>query len=233
MTPEPHYASYNLAELLEVQENIDKERFPNRAAKVDDEIQKRLAAGEKPDYEASSHQHDEERDSVEFLLDFQGEEQQPLRKFFLASIAIIHIIIGGLIYDRLNLPEYQSLPQYLINVEKTQCLKMGSRDHRYYDFVVLSWGYKFYAIDVNQNLCTKLYRNIEKETDLKIWHQDGVIFHMMAGDKVLLSQQYLRNNYRSNQVEHLLSWYMIPLLFWVLMFKSVVNAIRPGTFIAE
>lgn len=237
MTPEPHYANYTLAELLDVQGNIDKDRFPNRAAKVDAEIQKRIAAGEKPEKQDPFHHYkeddQEDEDSLEFLLDFQGEEKQAFRKFFITMIVVVHLIAGGYIYHQLRIPEYAALPQYLINVEKTQCLKMGSKDHRYYDFVVHSWGYKFYAIDIRQSLCSRLQRETPKDIDLKIWHQDGVIFHMMVGDKVLLSHQYLRSNYRGNRISRLTGWYMLPLLFWILMFKSVVNAIRPGTFIAD
>lgn len=148
-------------------------------------------------------------------------------------VIVVHVIAGGYIYHQSSVPEYGALPQYLINVEKTQCLKMGSRKQPYYDFVVHSWGYKFYAIDIRQSLCSRLEREIPKDIDLKIWHQDGVIFHMMADDKVLLSHKYLRSNYRGNRISQLTGWYMLPLLFWILMFKSVVNAIRPGTFIGD
>lgn len=231
MTPEPHYARYSLAELLEVKENIDKDRFPNRAEKVDAEIQKRLDAGEK--LQQFETQDDEEDSSEAFILDFQGEEKKPFRIFFLSTVVLLHILAGGFIYNKLSIPTLASLPQYLINVEKTQCQKMGSREYPYYDFVVHSWGHQFYAVDIKGHLCMRLQRDIPKDADLKIWHDNGVIFQMMLNDKMLLSQQYLRSNYRSNRMEQLRVWWMLPIFFWLLMFKSIVNAIKPGTFIKD
>ncbi|MCC2606405.1 hypothetical protein [Planctobacterium marinum] len=233
MSNEPHYARYSLAELLEVKENIDRDKFPNRAEKVDAEIQKRLDAGEKPEQFETQDDEVDEESSEAFILDFQGAERQTFRKFFLGSVVLLHLLLAGFISHKLHIPEIDSLPQYLINVETTRCQKMGSREYPYYDFVVHSWGHQFYAVDIKGQLCMRLQRDIPKDADLKIWHDNGVIFHMTLNDKVLLSQQYLRSNYRGNRLEQLKAWWMLPLLFWVLMFKSVVNAIRPGTFTKE
>jgi hypothetical protein len=233
MEKDPPYENYSLAELLEVQENIDRDKHPKRAAKVDTEIVRRHKNGEKikKQYDLDDDEDDEDDESNELILDFQGDGRQTLRWLFLATVILLHIGAIGWISHQLSIPKHTDLPDYLINVERARCSSKGSGDTRYYDFVVQSYGYQFYAVDIRRSLCHNLAKSIEQGSDVKIWHLDGIIFHMEQDDKVLISHNYLRSNYRGNRMSHLDHWVAIALIFWAVFFKSFINALRPGTFV--
>ena len=233
MESSPHYASYSLEELLEVQNNIDRDKYPNRAEKVDAEILKRKQAGEtvSPQFRSYVEDHPEDSDSdLELLLDFQHPQQQMMRGLFLTAVIIVNLVILGTFYQKLHVPHYQSFPEYLIKVEKAHCHINRYDGNKYYDFIIQSYGYQFYAIDLKPHLCKTLPKRIAALSDVKIWHDSGVIFHMTQGDKVLLSHDYLAHNYSSNRMSHLMPWFFLYGIAWIIMFKSVANAISPGTF---
>lgn len=235
MENEPQYAKYSLQELLEVKHSIDRDKYPNRAAKVDEEIEKRKENSEKiEDIESLWEDNEDDDDELNGIIwDFQEPEKQPLRWLFISTVILVHVLVIGYLVRQAAIPEYTELPEYLINVEAAKCIKAGTRDNRYYEFMIRSWGHNFYAVDIQKSLCDRLAKTIPKKADVKIWHLNGVIFHMTLSDKVILSHQYLRHRYRSNRLSHQHHWIPIALVFWALFAQSFVNAIRPGTFIQE
>lgn len=236
MEKDPHYGSYSTIELLEVQQNIDRDKFPSRAAQVDAELEQREKNGEDIHAENTKydehknifHYMDEEEAGFELILDFQGNENILFRRLFICVLIAVHVFVFGMIWSKTSIPEYQELPDYLINVENVRCVTRGHND-----LIIESYGYNFYAVDIRRSLCRKLARIIPKESDVKIWHLDGIIFHLTLDDDVLLSHEYLRNHYRSNRIERQKGWFVFLFIFWIFFFKSAINAIWPGTFTRE
>lgn len=234
MEKEPHYSTYSLVELLQVQQSINRSKYPNRAAKVDEEIERRKQNGETVKEQIDIWEEEDDDEEFEgFIWDFQEPEKQTLRWLFLSTVIFLHVLVIGYLWREASIPEYTELPVYLINVEAPQCKARGPRDNRYYELVIKSWGYNFYAVDIRKSLCQKLVKTIPKDADVKIWHLDGIIFHMTLDDKVMISHHYMRSRYRSNRLSHQHHWIPITIVFWVLFIKSFVNAISPGTFIKD
>ena len=233
MNTDPHYSRYTNAELLDVKQHIDRDKHPNRAAKVDAELAKRRQQGRISDEERSVSADDTSEERWELLLDFQEPEQQIKRWLFIIAFIALHLLVLSHIYRQTTVPDYQTLPEYLINVENAQCRVVNNDGHRYYDLFVKSYGHQFVAVDIRRNLCQKLAREIPTQVDVKIRHLDGVIFNLSLNDTPLLSYRYLSEHYRDNRLEHYQHWLFFALVFWSWVYKSIINALRPGTFSKE
>lgn len=89
-----------------------------------------------------------------------------------------------------HVPGLDTLPQYLINVEKISCdstrFYEGWSSHTYFDIIIESYGHEFLAVDVPANLCKRLEKHIQTGTDLLITHHKGLIFQIRQ-DKIMLA----------------------------------------------
>lgn len=93
------------------------------------------------------------------------------------------------------IPEFNTLPQYLINVEKITCDSTWhynrASSFTYFDLLIESYGNEFLAVDIPANLCKRLAKRIEVGTDLLITHHKGLMFQIQQDDIMLASHKKL------------------------------------------
>ncbi|MBA6363700.1 hypothetical protein H4J42_08085, partial [Colwellia sp. BRX8-8] len=69
-----NYSNYTLDELFDVNQNIDKDKFPERYKQLCEEIQRRKESGEfEKKAQEIEDQEDEDDDENEFIIDFSAE----------------------------------------------------------------------------------------------------------------------------------------------------------------
>ncbi len=226
---EPDYSQYNLKELYEVDKAIDKERFPERADRLRREINKRHARGEKVDSNLE-FEEELEQGKFELIIQFTSAKSKKYRYGFIAFMLVASLALALTAYAKYQIPHYQDLPRYLINVEKVECKSQRYGKYKYYELVIRSWGHNFYAIDINKRRCQSLAKNIAIESDVDIWHDGGVIFHMEQNAEKLLPYGYLAKILRGNKNDGAEIYLVMMLFLWMFLFKSFINALFPGTF---
>lgn len=234
------YSRYTVDELLDVHENIDRESYPDRFQALCEEIQRRKDNGEyeKRLEEIAEYEEDDDNEA-DFIIEFSSEGSGTIRKVFIAIFMLLNVIILAVVIPKYKVPELQQIHEYATEVGTVECKIEQVVDdetdkiYTYYDLNVESYQSVFTAVDIDGKTCQSIEKYLQAGDSISIWHERGIIYQLKAQNRVLLSYKYMKPRVRElNTYDAHMYW--IGLLFlWGVLFKSLVNAIVPGTFISQ
>lgn len=233
------YTTYSLKELLETRRRIDAELYPENFDALVNEIERRRRCG---NLHGSNTEHltgyvdtgDEEAGT--FFVDFKSNGHKKRRRFVITAVLVATLCILALIGNEYWVTSLDNVRQYNTTVSDMRCVVTDIEDEetekirRYIDLELSSGADLFAAFDINHRMCQTIKKEYPSGSNIKVWHQDGVIYQLKSGDRMLLSYRLLKPRIRAFQTQNTL-YYIFGLLFiWLLCFKTFVNAVSPGTF---
>ncbi len=232
------YSKLTTDELWDVHENIDKERYPERYADLLKEIQKRNRSsavnpnqGTKP----SRHLIGDDEDDETFVIEFSSTGSKVPRILFISGFLALNVIFFAIQLPKLFVTSLDDVHMYSMELSSVECKKdivydEEDRAYTYFDLHIDDFEDRFSALGINEYKCRQLALSLSQGQTVSIWHKDGLIYQLYSGNSPLLTYGYLKPKIRSMQTEGLWLFWMILLFIWIFLFKSLVNAIVPGTF---
>lgn len=229
-----NYSNYTLDELFDVNESIDRDKYPDRYKQLCEEIQRRKKSGE---FETRSQKiEDLEDDENEFIIEFSSEGKGTNRKLFISAFVLINIVVLAFVLPKYIVSDISNVHQYSTEIDFIECHKEEVIDdetdkvYTYFDLNISSYQDTFSAVGINESKCKKLARDLKVGSNISIWHEEGLIHQLKSRGSMLLSYSYMKPKVRDIRTNDV-NWYWFGLLaLWVMLFKSLVNAVVPGTF---
>ena len=232
-----NYANYTLDELFDVNESIDRDQHPARYKQLCEEIQRRKESGEfekrSQEIEAQEDDHDEEN---EFIIEFSSEGKGTKRKLFISAFVLINIIVLAFLLPKYIVSDISDIHEYSTEIDSIECHKEEVIDddtdkvYTYFDLNIESYQDTFSAVGIGEGKCKNLARDLTVGTNLSIWHEGGLIHQLKSQDSMLLSYSYMKPKVREIRTTDLYLYWFGLLVLWFMLFKSLANAIVPGTF---
>jgi len=237
-----NYSNYTLDELFDVNENIDKDKYPERykqlceeikCRKESDEFQRKAQKIEEPEVE------DEEEDEDErnaFIIEFSSEGKGTNRKLFILGIILINVVVLALVLPKYMVSDLAKIHEYSTEIDFIECHKDEVIDnetdkvYQYFDLNIGSYQDTFSAINIGEGKCKNLARSLKLGTKVSIWHEDGLIHQLQTQDKMLLPYDYMKSKVRELRTGNASFYWFGLAVFWAILFKSVANAVFPGTY---
>lgn len=235
------YTTYSLKDLLETRRRIDAERYPENFDALVNEIERRRRCG---NLHGSNTEHlsgyvdtdDEEDEADTLFVDFKSNGHKKRRCFVITAVLATSLCILALIGNEYWVTSLDNVRQYNTTVSDMRCVVTDIEDEetgkvrRYIDLELSSGADLFAAFDINHRMCQTIKQEYPSGSNIKVWHQDGVIYQLKSDDRMLLSYRLLKPRIRAFQTQNTL-YYIFGLFFiWLLCFKTFVNAVSPGTF---
>lgn len=238
------YTTYSLKDLLDVKSRIDVERFPENYEALIDEIERRRRSGNlhgnNTDHLINNYDYDDDDDEEDlFFLDFKPNGNKKRRRFVICAALIITawaLLLIGKDYWVTSLDEVR---KYDTTVSSMKCVITDVENEetdevrRYIDLDVMSDIDRFTAFDISQRMCNTIKSEYPTGSPISIWHKDGIIYQLKSDERMLLSYRLLKSRIRAFQTQDMYFYIFGLLFFWALAFKTVINAISPGTFTKE
>lgn len=235
-----NYSNYTLDELLDVNENIDKDEYPERYKQLYEEIQRRKESDEfVRKVQEIEKQQDEEDDKNEFIIEFSSEGKGTSRKLFILGFILINVVVLALVLPKYIVSDLTNIHEYSTEINFIECYKEEVIDdetdeiYTYFDLNIGTYQDTFSAIGIGEGKCKNLARSLKVGTNVSIWHEGGLIHQLKTQDKMLLSYAYMESKVRELRTDDASSYWFGLVFFWVILFKSVANAVSPGTFISN
>lgn len=229
------YTKYTVDELLDVNENINKDKYPERYKQLCDEIQRRKDRGE---FIKKEHTFEDLRDNEEddIIIEFSSNGSVIVRTIFLVGFFIVNVLVLALLLFKYTVTDISKVHKYSTIIDSVECRReevtysKSDRVDTYFHLNIVSFPDLFTAYRISEIKCRMLARELNIGTRVSIWHEDGLIFQLKSDTEILLSYQYMRPNIQAVQTSDS-SYYLFGLfIFWIMFFKSLVNAFFPGTF---
>jgi hypothetical protein len=232
-----NYSNYTLDELFDVHENIDRDNYPERYKQLCEEIQRRKETVEfKQKNQEIEEQEDEEDDEDEFIIEFSADGNGTSRKLFILGFILVNVVILAFVLPKYIVSDLANIHEYSTEIDFIECHKEEVVDdetdkvYTYFDLNIGSYQDTFSAVGIGEGKCKNLARNIKVGTNVSIWHEGGLIHQLKSQDKLLLPYIYMKPKVRELRTNDA-NFYWFGLVFvWVILFKSVANAVVPGTF---
>ena len=232
------YTKYTVPELLDVNENIDAEQFPERYNLLQEEIERRKTNKEfYQQIEEYDENEDNDFEANEIIIEFSSEDRS--RKLFIGAFFLINLAVLAYMLPKYIVTDISDVHEYATEIDFIECREIDVINNEtdevstYFDLNMTSFGSPFSAISIDGGKCHKLAKELKVGSTVSIWHEDGLIHQLKYNDKMKLSYAYLKSkvrNFRTGDVD----FYWFGLVFlWVALFKSLVNAIVPGTFLSK
>jgi hypothetical protein len=229
-----NYSNYTLDELFDVNENIDKDKYPDRYKQLCEEIQRRKESGE---FERKVQETEDEDDNEnEFIIEFSSEGKGTNRKLFILGFILINVVVLALVLPKYIISDLANIHEYSTEVDFIECHKEEVIDdetdkvYKYFDLNIGSGQDTFSAVGIGEGKCKNLARSLKVGTNISVWHEDGLIHQIKSKDKMLLPYVYMESKVRELRTDDANLYWFGLLALWVVLFKSVANAVVPGTF---
>lgn len=233
------YSKYTRAELIDVYRNIDKEQYPERYQMLCDEIKRREHAEQSPvkgNERALEESDDYEEDKdFEFVLTFSTQDAKN-RFRFLGVFVLINIMFLAFIIPKYIVKDIAQIHQYSTQVTSIECKKIELIDEEtdkvsiVFDLNIYATGNVYSAVGIDKTKCQQLAKTLRPEENVSIWHEEGLMYQLSTPKGMLLSYQYLKPKIKALQSEDVSFIWIGLFAVWAFLFKSLVNAISPGTF---
>jgi hypothetical protein len=232
-----NYSNYTLDELFDVHENIDRDNYPERYKQLCEEIQRRKETGEfEQKTQQIEEQEDEDDDENEFIIEFSADGNGTSRKLFILCFILVNVVILAFVLPKYIVSDLANIHEYSTEIDFIECHKEEVVDHEtdkvytYFDLNIGSYQDTFSAVGISEGKCKNLARNIKVGTNVSIWHEGGLIHQLKSQDKLLLPYIYMEPKVRELRTDDA-NFYWFGLVFvWIILFKSLANAVVPGTF---
>jgi hypothetical protein len=233
-----NYSNYTLDELFDVNANIDKDKYPERYKQLCEEIQRRKESGEfeRKVKEIEEQEEDEDDDENEFIIEFSSDGKGTNRKLFILGFVLINVVVLAFVLPKYIVSDLANIHEYSTEVDFIECHKEEVIDdetdkvYTYFDLNVGSYQDSFSAVGIGEGKCKNLARSIKVGANVSIWHEDGLIHQLKSKDKMLLPYFYMEPKVRELRTDDASLYWFGLLALWVMLFKSVTNAVVPGTF---
>lgn len=225
---------------MDVKRRIDAERFPENYNDLTNELERRRRSGNfnSVHQESTNFFDDDEEDDKDdtFFFEFSAVGQKKRRRSLIGIFILINFVILALVLPTYMVKSLDSVRQYNTTLTAFKCHREYIENEEtdvvkiFYDLEVASHNDKFMAYDVGKRMCTVLINDFKTGDNLSIWHHEGVVYQLKSNDRMLLSYRSLKSKIRAVQTDNASFYWFMLLAIWILMFKSVINAISPGTF---
>lgn len=231
------YSKYHLEDLLDVKENIDAQMYPERYQHLCEEIELRRKKGEFDELELDEDDDDDEED--DFFIEFSSQGSGTGRKLFICAFLLVNLAILAFIIPKYMVSEIKDIHKYTTTIDSVECHKeelIDEETDRVSTFFDLHIGVQqdsFSAMGISQSRCNKIARDLAAGSEVSIWHEDGLIHQLASGNKNLLSYAYMKPKVRKLRAEKVEIFWLSLLALWILPFKSLANAVAPGTFVSD
>lgn len=225
------YSRYSLEDLLDVKENIDAGSYPERYNQLLVEIEKRKKA-RGPKFEVQKrHFWDREEDDFEFIIEFKRDEKV-LRFGFIALIIAINVWIVSAHWPEYQPKVFDSLQANTVKLRYAECnthsYRVDGQRYRQHDlFVSDDTGY-FVAYDLSRSVCERIAKTPTGEY-FTVWHDEGIIYQLSENGTNRISYRTTKdklNRYNYDFFDYAV--YLV--ILWLVVFKSFLNAVFPGSF---
>ncbi|SFC92135.1 hypothetical protein [Pseudoalteromonas denitrificans] len=227
------YTKYSISELLDVEQNIDKKTYPERYQLLCEEIAYRKSNGEYQQFlKQCATDENESSNDKEFILSFSSGNKMWARKAFIVFFVVVNLGVFLNFISRHTVTSFDDLEVYTTTINQVECLVETVEDtetdieYFYYDLKV---GV-FSALNIDGNKCQKLAKTLALGNEVTLWQSEGVIFQLMTDETMHLSYAYLKQQVIKLKTENDFSIFLGLALFWFFLYKSLANAIKPGTF---
>ena len=232
-----NYSNYTLDELFDVNENIDRDQYPERYKQLCEEIQRRKQSGEfERKVQEIEEQEDEDDDENEFIIEFSSEGKGTNRKLFILVFTLINLVVLAFVIPKYLVSDLNNIHEYSTEIDSIKCHKEEvindetDKVYTYFDLNLVSYQDTFSAIGIGEGKCKNLARDLKVGTNVSIWHEDGLIHQLKSENRMLLPYVYMKPKVREIRTDDAnLYWFGLVAL-WFMLFKSVANAVVPGTF---
>jgi len=235
-----NYSDYTLDELFDVHENIDRDKYPQRYTKLCEEIQRRKETGE---FQQSNPEavepDDDDEDENEFIIEFSSDGNKTIRKVFVLGFILINIVVLAFILPQYIVTDLVNIHEYSTEIDFIECAKEEvinddtDEIHTFFDLNIGAYQDSFSAIGIGEAKCKTLASYLKIGTNVSIWHEDGLIHQLKSKDKILLPYIYMKDRVRDLRTDKAIFYWFGLAFFWAILFKSLVNAVVPGTFISN
>ena len=232
-----NYSNYTLDELFDVNENIDKDKYPERYNQLCEEIQRRKDSGEFEQKEKEiEEQENVDDDENEFIIDFSADGKGTNRKLFILGFILINIVVLALVLPKYIVSDLTNIHEYSTEIDFIECHKEEVVDdetdivYTYFDLNIGSYQDTFSAVGIGEGKCKNIARSLKVGTNVSIWHEGGLIHQLKTQDKMLLPYVYMESKVRDLRTDDVNLYWFGLLALWLMLFKSVANAFVPGTF---
>jgi len=235
------YSIYSLKELVDVKNRIDEQRFPENYHALMIELENRRRSGNFDGaYREPLNFFDAEDDDVHedksLVIEFSAVEHKERRIIFVIAFLLVNAVMLAIVVPKYFVKSLDSVNQYNTSISSINCQREEIENEEtdvvsvYYDLNVTSHDDQFIAFDVGKYMCNSLTKDYKTGDQITLWHDDGIIYQLKSKSRMLLSYQYLKPRISAIQTQgSSFNWVML-LVIWVGFFKSLVNAIAPGTF---
>ena len=228
-----NYANYTLDELLDVNKNIDRGMYPDRYKQLSEEIQRRKQNGE---FEKKSQEIEAQEDEDEFFIEFASDGNGISRKLFISAFVLINIVVLTFLLPKYIVSDISDIHEYSTEIDFIKCHKIEVIDdetdtvNNYFDLDINSYQDTFSAVDIGEEKCNNLAKNLKVGSNISIWHENGLIHQLKSQDDMLLSYSYMKPKVRELRTDGDYLYWIGLIVLWVILFKSLANAVVPGTF---
>ncbi|WDE04846.1 hypothetical protein SG34_026625 [Thalassomonas viridans] len=168
------YSKYSLYDLLDVKENIDAQRHPERYQRLCAEIELRRKNGEFEEIELEEDEDDDEED--EFFIEFSSEGSGTGRKLFIFGFLLVNLAVLALIIPKYMVSDIKDIHKYTATIDTIECHKEEIVDEEtdrvstYFDLHIGIEPDIFSAVNISQGRCKKIARNLAAGSEASIWH---------------------------------------------------------------
>lgn len=232
-----NYSSYTLDELFDVYENIDRDKYSERFQQLSEEIQRRKESGEfERKVQEIKEQEDEDDDENEFIIEFSSVGQGTNRKLFILGFILVNVVILAFVLPKYFVADLANIHEYSTKIDFIECHKEEVIDdetdevYTYFDLNISSYQDSFSAVDIDESKCKNLASRLKVGSNVSIWHENGLIHQLKSPDKMLLPYTYMEAKVRDFRTDNVIFYWLAMLFIWSFLFKSVANAVKPGTF---
>lgn len=217
---------------------IDVERYPKNYEAIVDELERRRRVG---NLHGSNTDHlawpEDDDDDDEFFFEFSAVGHKKRRRFFIGIFLLFNVIILGTVVPKYFVKSLNSTHQYNTSLTAFKCNRNEVEEtgsiRVYHDLDIISGDDLFVAFDISPRMCLALMSDYKMGDEISIWHHQGIVYQLKVGERVLVSYRYLKSRIRDVQTEDVFMYWAILILVWFVLFKSVINAISPGSFVKD
>ncbi|GGP81370.1 hypothetical protein [Shewanella ulleungensis] len=232
-----NFRKYKNVELLDALYKMNQQVFPERYQQLCDEIARRKQNGQLKVEKSSvdNINHVGFWDHRELIIEFT-QTHKVFRIAFLVLYLLFNIIAITFIASKYWVTDISKVHQYTAVIDQATCHKDTVEDEEsgrideYYDVVVSIYPDIFLAPNLPTATCNKIAATLTPGSQISIWHQDGLIHQLVLNQNTLLSYKYMKSKIRDfnsrGYLLYLFCLFLMPLVF----FKSLYNAVYPGTF---
>ncbi len=248
------YSKYSLEELLDVKENINAAKYPQRYQDLLAEIDNRANSPEEQLLEQKQVQSENELEDAYnsnygyrleyFEFEARGDEYK--RALFLLAFLLINIVFLCWAVPQYHVAPLSEVHEFRTLVDEVKCKTETVYDEeldkttRYYDLYLQSYPETFAALGISRALCQKIAKTIsvsingaeaQEQTEISLWHEQGLVYQIAHKNRIVLPYTYMKSKiYNLQTTNFKMNWFLL-IGIWIICFPSFINAIFPGTFV--